>query len=46
MLFTAEEMQEIASIYEEANMNNRGGTRKSRNRTFEEGEFDAGFWQG
>ena len=39
MLFTAEEMQEIASIYEEANMNNRGGTRKSRNRTFEEGEF-------
>ena len=39
MLFTAEEMQEIAAVHEEANRNNRGGTRKSRNRSFEEGEF-------
>lgn len=39
MLFTAEEMQEIAAVHEKANRNNRGGTRKSRNRSFEEGEF-------
>lgn len=39
MLFTAEEMQEIAAAYEEASMRNRGGTRKSRYRSFEEGEF-------
>lgn len=38
-IFTAEEMQMIAAAYEEASMNNRGGTRKSRNRSFEEGEF-------
>lgn len=39
MIFTAAEMQEIAAVHEEANMSNRGGTRKSRNRSFEEGEF-------
>ena len=38
-IFTAEEMQYIAEVYEAASMNNRGGTRKSRNRSFEEGEF-------
>ena len=39
LLFTAEEMQKIADVYEDASMSNRGGTRKSRNRSFEEGEF-------
>lgn len=39
VLFTAEEVQEIADAHEESNRNNRGGTRKSRNRSFEEGEF-------
>lgn len=39
MLFTADEMQEIADTYEAASMDNYGGTRKSRNRPFEEGEF-------
>ena len=38
MLFSAEEMKEVAAIYEEASMGNRGGTRKSRYRSFEEGE--------
>lgn len=38
-IFTAEEMQHIAEVYETASMSNRGGTRKSRNRSFEEGEF-------
>lgn len=39
VLFTAEEVREIAAAHEESNRNNRGGTRKSRNRSFEEGEF-------
>ena len=38
-IFTAEEMQHFAEVYEAASMSNRGGTRKSRNRSFEEGEF-------
>lgn len=38
-IFTAEEMREIAAVYEEASMSNYGGTRKSRYRSFEEGEF-------
>lgn len=38
-IFTAEEMRQIAEVYEEASMSNRGGTRKSRYRSFEEGEF-------
>lgn len=32
-------MQHIAEVYEAASMGNHGGTRKSRNRSFEEGEF-------
>ena len=40
LLFTAEELREIATKHEEASMSNRGGTRKSRNRSFEEGEFE------
>lgn len=39
LLFTAEEIRKIADVYEDASMSNRGGTRKSRNRSFEEGEF-------
>lgn len=39
MLFTAEEIQKIADFYEEVSMSNRGGTKKSRNRAFEENEF-------
>lgn len=39
MLFTAEEMREVADMYEQINMDNRGGTRKSRNHSFDEGEF-------
>lgn len=39
MLFTADEIREIADFYEEVSMSNRGGTKKSRNRSFEENEF-------
>lgn len=39
ILHTREEMQEVARVYEAANANNRGGTRKSRHRSFELGEF-------
>lgn len=39
ILHTREEMQEVARVYEAASTNNRGGTRKSRNRAFEVGEF-------
>lgn len=39
MLFTADEMKEIAETYEAASVNNYGGTRKSRYRSFEKGEF-------
>lgn len=38
-LFNLEEMQKIAAAYEKASSENRGGTRKSRYRSFEEGEF-------
>ena len=34
MLFTADEIREIADFYEEISMSNRGGTKKSRNRSF------------
>ncbi len=39
LLFTAEEIEQIAAAHEAANTENRGGTRKSRNRAFEIGEF-------
>lgn len=39
IVFTAEELQEVAAAYEERNMNNRGGYMKSHYRCFEEGEF-------
>lgn len=39
MVFTAEEMKGVAEVNEAINMDNRGGTRKSRNRAFDEGEF-------
>lgn len=39
MVFTADEMKEVAEVYEAANMSNRGGTKKSRYRSFDEGEF-------
>lgn len=39
MLFTADEIRKIADFYEEVSMGNRGGTKKSRNRSFEENEF-------
>lgn len=38
-IFTADEMRHIAEVYEDISMSNRGGTRKSRYRSFEEGEF-------
>lgn len=39
MIFSSEEIQKIADIYETASMDNQGGIRKSRYRSFEEGEF-------
>lgn len=39
LIFTAEEMKQIAAAHETASTENRGGTRKSRNRAFEVGEF-------
>lgn len=39
LIFTAEEIKQIAAAHEAANTENRGGTRKSRNRAFEVGEF-------
>lgn len=39
MIFAAEEIKQIAEAHEAANTENRGGTRKSRNRAFEVGEF-------
>jgi len=38
-LFTEEEIRQIAAIYEAANSDNRDGIRKSRNRSFDVGEF-------
>ena len=39
LLFTEDEIRQIAARYEEYNSDNRGGVRKSRNRSFEVGEF-------
>lgn len=39
LLFTEDEIRQIAARYEEYNIDNRGGVRKSRNRSFEVGEF-------
>ena len=39
LIFTEEEMHEIARCHEEANTNNRGGTKKSQFKSFEVGEF-------
>ncbi len=39
MIFTADEMKDVAATYEAANMSNRGGIRKSRYHSFDEGEF-------
>ena len=39
LIFTAEEIKQIAAAHETANTENRGGTLKSRNRAFEVGEF-------
>lgn len=39
ILHTRDEMESVARIYEEANTRNRGGTRISRNRAFDVGEF-------
>lgn len=38
LLFSEEEIRQIAEAYESASVNNYGGTRKSRNRAFEAGE--------
>lgn len=38
LLFSEEEMRQIAEAYESASVNNYGGTRKSRSRAFEAGE--------
>ena len=38
LLFSEEEIRQIAEAYESAIVNNYGGTRKSRNRAFEAGE--------
>lgn len=39
MLFDKDEIRKIADVYETVNVENRGGTRKSRYRPFEDGEF-------
>ena len=39
ILHTRAEMESVAKVYEEANTSNRGGTRISRNRAFDVGEF-------
>lgn len=39
ILHTHAEMDTVADTYEQANTNNRGGTRISRNRAFDVGEF-------
>lgn len=39
ILHTRDDMESVARIYEEANTSNRGGTRISRNRAFDVGEF-------
>lgn len=39
ILHTLDEMESVARVYEQANTRNRGGTRISRNRAFDVGEF-------
>ncbi len=39
LIFTVDEMKEQAEVYEHANTSNRGGTKKSRYRSFEVEEF-------
>lgn len=39
MIFSADEMKDVAATYEAANMSNRGGIRKNRYHSFDEGEF-------
>ena len=46
VIFTEEEMRVIAKHLEEANTNNRGGTKKSQHKTFEVGEFARWFLGG
>lgn len=46
MIFSSEEIQKLADIYETFSMDNQGGTRKSRYRSFEEGEFRRWFLSG
>ena len=46
LIFTEEEMREIARQHEKANTSNRGGTKKSRYRAFEIGEFERWFLGG
>lgn len=45
-LFTSEEIQKIAETYEGFSQDNHGGMRKSRNHTFETGEFQRWFLAG
>lgn len=40
LIFTEDEIREIARRHEECNTSNRGGTRKSHNTAFEVGEFE------
>lgn len=46
LIFSEEEVRRIAEAYEAASVNNYGGTRKSRNRTFEAGEVLRWFLNG
>lgn len=46
LLFSEEEIRQIAEAYEAASVKNYGGTRKSRNRTFETGEVRRWFLAG
>lgn len=46
LLFTSDEIQKIAETYEGFSSGNRGGMRKSRNSTFEAGEFQRWFLAG
>lgn len=46
LIFSEEEVRQIAEAHEAASVNNYGGTRKSRNRTFEAGEVLRWFLNG
>ena len=46
LLFTSDEIQKIAETYEGFSQDNHGGMRKSRNHTFETGEFQRWFLAG